>query len=159
MKKTVLLKFLLVLLCVSGCSNRSPEGTLEEFYNYNEPGNESLDPLILAGKKVVPLVIEKVKNKNMPRRRLAIEFLGNGSYEQALPVLKQIMTDDSEEAHFRAAALIAVFQIDEESGKRFAQENRYKADDLGEVARDILESKEYLKSRRTYFDALIGRHD
>jgi len=157
--KNIILLCLVTLLCVSGCSTRSPEAALEEFYNYNEPGNESLDPLILAGKKAVPLVIEKVKDKNMPRRRLAIEFLGNGSYEQSLPVLKQIMTDDSEEAHFRATALIAVFQIDEELGRRFAQENKDKADDLGEAARDILESKEYLRSRRTYFDALIGRHD
>jgi uncharacterized lipoprotein NlpE involved in copper resistance len=148
----------LILFVVLGCSTRSPEQILEEFYNYNEPDSESLDPLILAGEKVVPLIIEKIRDRSMQRRRLAIDFLGNGEYEQALPVLIKILNDETEESHFRVAALISIFQIAENLGNEFAQ--RYKNDsNLGKTSMDILSNKDYLRYRRTYIDALFRRHD
>ncbi len=149
---------LFILLFAVACSNKSPEAVLEEFYNYNEPGSESLDPLILAGERVVPLIIEKIQDKNMQRRRLAIEFLGNGSYKQATSVLEKIVRDETEENHFRVTALIAIFQIDKNLGSQFAQQ--YKEDSiLGKTLNDILANKEYLHYRRTYLDALFRRHD
>jgi hypothetical protein len=157
--KTAVLLNCLILLCAFGCSTHSPERVLEEFYNYHEPDSESLDPLILAGKKVVPLIIEKIQDRNMQRRRVAIDFLGNGSYKQALPVLEKIMKDETEENRFRAAALISVFKIDKNYGRQFAQQYKDNEDDLGKAARDILDHKDYLKYRRTYLDALFRRHD
>jgi HEAT repeat protein len=158
MKKVVLLNCL-ILLCVFACSTRSPEAVLEEFYNYNEPDSESLDPLILAGEKVVPLVMERVQDRNTQRRRLAIQFLGNSSYKQALPVLEKIMKDETEESHFRSTALISIFKIDEKLVKQFAQQYKVSKNDLGDIARDILANKDYLNYRRTYTDALLRRHD
>jgi len=46
----------------------------------------SADPLILNGRRVVPLVIAELPNKNMRLRRDAIGFLGNGGYPEGLPV-------------------------------------------------------------------------
>src|SRR5262245_45882955 len=80
----------------------SAEGALNRFYTYgNDPDDAVaedmlMDPLIVAGEKVVPLVIREIKNKEMPRRRYAIGFLGNGSYKQALPALEDIFQDLSE---------------------------------------------------------------
>ena len=101
----------LISICflLFGCSNQSPEQVLEEFYSYNEPDSESLHPLILAGSEVVPLIIKKIQDRNMKRRRLAIDFLGNGEYKQALSVLTNILNDETEENHFRQLA--SVFNI------------------------------------------------
>lgn len=157
MKLIIILSFF-ILLFATACSHKSPDAVLEEFYNYHEPDSESLDPLILAGEKVVPLIIEKIQDKYMNRRRLAIDFLGNGEYKQALPVLQKIMQDENEEQHFRQTCLISIFQIDKTVGTEFAQ--YYKNDIvLGEISKDILSNKEYLHYRRTYIDALLRRHD
>ena len=94
----------------------------------------------------------------MQRRRLAIDFLGNGSYNQAIPVLEKIVRDETEENHFRVTALIAIFKIDKNLGNQFSQQ--YKEDSiLGKTSKDILANKEYLHYRRTYLDALFRRHD
>lgn len=149
---------LLFLPFLFSCTTRAPEAVLEEFYNYQEPDSESLDPLILAGNKVVPLIIEKIRDRNMKRRRLAIDFLGNGEYRQALPTLEKIMLDETEERRFRETALISIFRIDKKLGDKFAQQ--YKNDGgLGKIAQDILSNKDYLDNRRTYLDALFRRHD
>lgn len=157
MKRFFVLSFI-VLLFAFGCSRQSPEEVLEEFYHYHAPDSEGLDPLILAGERVVPLIIEKIQDKNMPRRRLAIDFLGNGSYRQAVPVLEKILKDETEEEHFRTTALTSIFQIDENLGNQYAQQ--YKDDQvLGKTSSDILARKEYITYRRTYLDALFRRHD
>src|SRR5262249_34357032 len=118
-----------------------------------------MDPLILAGDKVVPLVIEAVKNKEMERRRYAIAFLGNGSYKQAIPVLEEILGDASEKDYVRGDALQSIYQIDDALGLHYAQEHQDSLDSLGQRAKDILSGRDYIKERRSYADALMGKHD
>lgn len=95
----------------------------------------------------------------MPRRRLAIEFLGNGSYNEAIPVLEVILNDRSEQEHIRITALVAIYQIEPQQGTRDAVRYQLESGELGKVSKDILAKKDYLDYRRTYFDALIRRHD
>ena len=137
----------------------SPEETLEIFYHNEGPEDTLMDPLILAGHPVVPLVIERVKDKNMPRRRYAIGFLGNGSYTQALPVLETILQDSSEQDYFRSDALHSIYQIDAGLGIKYAQLHRSESNDLGKVSQDLLSRKRLVPEIRTYLDALLGRHD
>ena len=102
----------LILLGVVSCSSRSsPEEALEDFCKYDGGEETLMDPLILAGDKVVPLVLENIRNKQMPKRRYAIEFLGNGTIRQALPVLEELVKNNTEEDFIRGDALQAIYRI------------------------------------------------
>lgn len=149
---------LLAIFLVS-CGSKSPETTLAEFYSYAGAEDQLLDPLILEGDKVVPLVMEKIQYKDMPRRRYAISFLGNGSYRESLPVLQQILGDKAEPDHFRCSALQSIFQIDVQLGTTYAEKFQVENDCLGEMAKAILAKDTWIDRRRSYLDAWLGLHD
>jgi hypothetical protein len=143
---------------LTGPNNNSPKETLQRFYDNNGPEDTLMDPLILAGEAVVPLVLKEVKNKNMPRRRYAIEFLGNGAYREALPALESILKDTTEEDYFRGDALRSIYLIDESRGQEFAQEYKDQTNYLGELSRRVVARDDQLKKRRAYSDAVVGKH-
>jgi len=118
-----------------------------------------MDPLIKAGSAVVPLVLKEVKNKNMPRRRYAIAFLGNGSYREALPVLEAILNDPTEEDYIRGDALQSIYMIDQVRSKEFAQTYGKNEDYLGDVSRRIIKGDNQLNKRRSYLDAVAGNSE
>ena len=154
------LNFIIVLaVLTAACASTSPETALGQFYTYKGPEDTMIDPLILAGDKVVPLVIERVKDKRMPRRRYAIGFLGNGSYRQALPVLREIVQDRSEEDYFRGDALQSIYMIDEGLGLSLAERYKSETDYIGDVAKDLLGERRHVPERRSYFAAWLSRHD
>jgi len=142
----------------------TPAEALQKFYVYGaEPGagvaeDMLMDPLILAGNGVVPLVLEQLPNQHMPRRRYAIAFLGNGSYAAALPSLRTILADQRELDLFRGDALRAIGCIDVIEGKRRAPEFAVQADYLGAVARESLQPG-YACQRRSHAQAAAGQHD
>lgn len=136
-----------------------PEEALKRFYESDGPEDTLMDPLILAGDSVVPLVLKEVKNKSMPRRRYAIGFLGNGSYKEALPNLEGILQDPLEEDYFRGDALQSIYMIDESRGKGLAQKYEDHQNYLGEIARRVTAEDSKLKKRRTYSDAVLGKHE
>lgn len=144
---------------VTNSNQLSPDDALQRFYNNNGPEETLMDPLIVAGDKVMPLVMREVKNKEMPRRRYAIAFLGNGSYRDAIPVLENILRDTREEDYFRADALTSIYMIDESMGLRLAQQYKDQADYLGDVSRRVLAGDAQLRKRRSYADAIVGMHD
>ena len=117
-----------------------------------------IDPLILAGRGVVPLVIAEVRKRDMPKRGYAIHFLGNGRYRAALPVLECIVRDETEHELSRSDALRAIYHIDRSLGRRYA--DRYQARDapLGVAARAIGAGRLRVR-RRTYLEAVLGHHD
>lgn len=158
-----LLLILIILLIgvTSACGNQpsTPEEILERFYHNERPEETLKDPLILGGDRVVPLVIERVKDKKMPRRRYAIAFLGNGSYAQALPVLQTILHDSSELDYFRTDALHSIYQIDAALGLKYAQSYTNESNDLGESSRDLLSEKRFVRARRTYLAAWVASFD
>ncbi len=140
-------------------SHIPPEQVLKQFYDNDGPEDTLMDPLILGGDGVVPLVVKEVKDKDMRRRRYAIGFLGNGSFKQAVPTLESILQDDSEKDYFRGDALHAIFMIDESLGSRYAKTYINRSDYLGEISKRILNGDKSLKERRTYSDALTSRHE
>jgi hypothetical protein len=166
-KRPLVLVIMVAIICllVWIALHRDPKAALHQFHTYGDGVEEAvaedmlMDPLILAGKRVVPLVIEEVRNREMPRRRYAIGFLGNGSYRQALPVLEQILSDASEIDYFRGDALHAIYLIDGSLGCKYAQVHGGDRDYVGRIACDILAGRSWLKDRRSYWDALVGRHD
>jgi hypothetical protein len=121
--------------------------------------DQLMDPLILAGEKVIPLVLEGVQDPNMPRRRYAIGFLGNCECKQAIPLLLSILEDTQEEDYFRGDALRAIARIRPEYGKELAKEYLSAEGHLAHIATLILKDDPYISRRRTFSDALQRRHD
>ncbi len=142
----------------SACSTPSgtPAQALEAFYMNKGPEETLMDPLILAGEPVVPLVIERIKDRQMPRRRYAIGFLGNGSYKQALPVLQTILQDGSELDYIRADALHSIYQIDSALALKYAAAYKTESNDLGQVSQDLILNRRLVPARRTYREAWLA---
>lgn len=122
-------------------STESARRALDEFYNYKGFEDDRSEPLYHGGAKVIPLVIERVKDKNMPYRIDAIAFLGNKENAQALPVLEQIAKDETEDSFIRKEALESIFLIDENTAKNLAGEYKARNDSLGNYANCILTEK------------------
>ncbi len=118
-----------------------------------------MDPLILSGRRVVPLVIAAVPNKEMRRRRYAIAFLGNGRYRDALPVLEQVLADESEVFYFRADALEAIFRISVERAREVAPRHVNGKDLLGQVAQEIVSGRSPVRRTRSYWQAFLHAHE
>jgi hypothetical protein len=138
-------KFLItavLLSFVSGCPTpQTPENAFNEFLTHETKESYLVQPLCNAGEKVVPLVIEKIKDKDLQRRRYAIGFLGSGNYRQALPVLEKILGDESEQDLFRGDALKSIYLIDLNLGKSLSGKYREREDFLGRIAGELLQGR------------------
>jgi hypothetical protein len=115
-----------------------------------------MDPLIIAGDKVAPAVIEAVNDEKTPKRRYGILFLGNGAYKEALPTLRSILDNPRESEYIRGDALQSIFLIDFVEGQQRADLYKNDPNYLGGIARDILANEEYLQKRRSVIDAILG---
>jgi hypothetical protein len=141
----------------------SPELALKEFYEREVAEDQIMDPLIVAGRNVVPLLEKEVTNPNMPNRRYAIGALGNLGSKSALTVLENLAKMKSEVGYIRCDALVAIGMIDQQEGLRVA--NVVKGEGL-ECLSDIANNLdgnyaqwlEMSAPKRTYFQALLGRH-
>lgn len=163
------LSLILLLVCaISACSESgepainpqpSPEEAMSEFFS--NPGAEDtlMDPLIVAGPAVHPLVIDAIQDPETPRRRYAISFLGNEEVSEALPTLLAILNDESELPYFRGDALVAIYKIDSERAKLIASQFGDREDPLGYYASDVLTDADYLSERRSLAKARLRWHD
>src|SRR5262245_48763067 len=139
---------------------RNPVEALKDFYEAKDRAEDQLmDPLILTGSSVVPLVLKELPNKDMRLRRYAIGFLGNGRYSEALPMLEVILNDKSEIYYIRAEALEAIFQISQSRAKELAPNFVNGQELLGEVAREIVAGKNPIYFERSYWEAFRHVHD
>ena len=117
-----------------------------------------MDPLILNADLVKDRVIQDILNPKMDKRRYAIGFLGNERIAKAIPVLFQILSDESEKDYFRGDALESIWQIDQTQGRQLAEEYSSREDYLGMIAKGLLDGS-HKPYERTKADARIGRHD
>lgn len=139
---------------------RNPEAALRDFYNAEDRAEDQrMDPLILTGRGVVPLVLKEIPNKEMRLRRYAIGFLGNGRYAEALPTLEAILQDESETHCFRADALQAIYQISKNRAEELAPLYVTSDDLLGQVAGDIVSGRSLVYFERSYWEAFWHSHD
>ncbi len=139
---------------------RDPEEALADFYEAKDRAEDQLmDPLILNGRRVVPLVVAEIPNKDMRLRRYAIGFLGNGRHAEAFPALEKILADESEVYYFRADALEAIYQMSQERARALAPEYTNGEDLLGRAAREIVAGRSPVLWERTYFQAFLHRHE
>ncbi len=142
----------------------SIDEAFSEFYNADVAEDQLMDPLILAGPKVVPILIEKIKDKDMYRRRYAIGAIGNLGYRSAIPTLKNLLEDPSEEDYYRCDALNLISMIDIVKGRQLAIQYRDEKNNcLASLGVAILseDSDTWRRSnymRRSYYQALLGKH-
>ncbi|WP_144993647.1 hypothetical protein [Polystyrenella longa] len=118
-----------------------------------------MDPLILCGEPVVPIVLSHIGDKELSRRFAAIQFLGNGRYSAALPILREILNDNEELSEYRAVALDSIFLIDKSSGKELAKEYAPLDDELGLISKHIEARGQSYFTERTYWQALTRYHE
>jgi len=143
-----------------GIVRSNPEKAYWEFcYSEHRAEDQLMDPLILCGKNVIPLVTSSIKNPEMPRRLYAIHFLGNSRAVEALPTLRSILQSKEERDGIRAGALLAIAMIDLSEGKARVKGLRMNGGIIGDIANGILMEDEELLRRRTYFEALLRSHD
>lgn len=165
MKNHILLTISLSLLSVIGIillsiyfiagRHRPPEVILKDFYSADCPEICLMDPLILAGDKVVPLVLRDIVDKAKHRRIYGIGFLGNGKYQCAVPTLTNIIENKSEDKYVRMAAFEALYSIDVSEAKRLAGQYDSVADILINTAKAIKEDNVNI-SYRSFWSALFG---
>lgn len=137
----------------------SADEVLKDFYTAEGRAEDMLmDPLILHADIVAPLVITEIKNPEMNKRRYAIGFLGNERINEALPVLRSILSNEKEKDYFRADSLVSIFMIDKNEGLALANKYSVNKDFLGHVARGLLDGCYHL-FKRSYWQALVGRHE
>lgn len=138
-----------------------PEKALYTFYTAeSNEQTDLIDPLILAGRRVVPLLLKEIIRRDMPRRRHAIAALGNLGDWRAMPALEAILHDQTEQDFFRADALEAIALIDKDVGRYFAKqyadsESMY----LAQVSKNIIAGGRDSLYRRSFFDALYKGHE
>ena len=100
-------------------------------------------------------LIEAIKDPAMQGRQLAIEFLGEGGYGDALPVLDAIVRDPAEPDRLRVAALEASFLIARYKGRLLARE--FQNDPvLGASADTILHNEDAIRNRPSRVQTLIN---
>ena len=139
---------------------REPHEALNDFYEAKDRAEDQLmDPLILAGSDVVPMVVAELPNKEMRMRRYAIGFLGNGRYPQALQSLEAVLRDETEIYYFRADALGAIYLISPARAKELAPQHVRGQELLGKVAQDIVAGKNPIYFERSYWNAFWHVHN
>ena len=163
MKKTIITITVLLVAAVVGVSiwltQPTVDSVMKDFHAAEGRAEDMLmDPLILNADMVKDRVIQDIKNPEMDKRRYAIGFLGNERIAKAIPVLLQILSGESEKDYFRGDALESIFQIDETQGRQLAEKYSSRADNLGMIAKGLLDGS-HRPYERTKADALIGRHD
>jgi len=141
----------------------SPQRAMKVFYG-RQPENSFrivaeetlMDPLIVSGDRVVPLILQEIRNRSMERRVYAIGFLGYGKYVEAIPDLVLILMDGQDSEHARGSALRAIHRISPRLGRRLAAEYSERSDSLGVSAARIVEGDPALLERRGRWDALLN---
>jgi hypothetical protein len=82
----------------------SPAEAVKSFYEREVAEDQLMDPLILAGPDVIPLLEQDLRDPNVPRRRYAIGAVGDIGDKSALPTLRKILEDRSEVDYIRCDA-------------------------------------------------------
>lgn len=138
----------------------TPEEALHRFHFPSEVRAEDqiMDPLIVAGKKVVPLLLKEIQDKSMPQRRYGIAALGHLGDLSAVPALEGILKDPLEIDYFRCDALEAIALLDSDAARILAKEQTSSSVDcINQLVEALINGK--LPTRRTYLQALVGWHE
>jgi HEAT repeat protein len=108
------------------------------FYDesFHEPDID--DPLIAAGRPMVPAICEAISHPDMKYRGYAIGALGYIGDRRALPTLVGVIENAGETVSMRNEALLAIYRIDRALGARYARQYRHADAPVARTAEAIL---------------------
>jgi len=142
--RRIALVLAVAVLAIVGLACRvNANEAMQSFYENDGPECTLEDPLRRAGSEVVPLVVEAIADKEMPRRRYAISFVGNMADRRGLDALTRIVNDPSERDYFRSDSLEAIQKIDRQLGESLAQAHQSAGGQLGDTASAILQGYKF----------------
>ena len=132
--------FIIAISLIGGCHlvPGTPEAAFHEFQTTQHKESWIVAPLCAAGEMVVPLVTEKIKDKNLDRRIYGIGFLGTTETKIPMDTLEAIVMDETETEGFRSTALESLFLVDETRGRAVALKFIERSDYLGKAAKEVL---------------------
>ena len=168
-QKTEKLVTAILILCAVGVgtvkvlryARPSPQTALQDFRDPDSARkrDQRMDPLILSGRRVVPLVMSALDRDELSRSRReeAVRFLGNGGYTEAIELLKEMFADSGEPESIRAEALRSIALIDRDLATEYARGYMRDLSAIGNLARELDRGDTDLLKRRTYWDALLRR--
>jgi hypothetical protein len=139
---------------------RPVEAVIAEFLERDGVAEDQLiDPLVLAGSRVVPTLVERVRNPTMPRRLYALSAIGLLGDESHVAELDDVLLDPSNSNSLRLGAFRAIAALD----CTRATSRIEVAATLGAHANllEVVEQRgcEGVGSDRTVWQALIGYHE
>ena len=114
------------------------------FYNNTGGEEELMTPLVKAGPKMTPAILEAISHKDMKQRRYAIGALGHLKDRRAVEPLTAVLKDKREEDYFRGDALHAIYQIDQKLGSELAKQFSGQGDNLKMIAGAIIKKEPWL---------------
>ena len=147
--------FILVMATFTFACAPSYEEQWENFQRWEGTEETMMDPLIVSGDGIVITVLKKIKDKKQVGRGVAIMFLWNGDYKQAIPVLEEILKDQNDDERVRA--MLAIYGLDPVLGMSYAKQLQNQHDELGKTAKSIVKTKTgWLADKRYFTDAFIS---
>lgn len=141
---------------------KTPKAAMRDFYEREVAEDQIMDPLILAGDGVAPLLEEKIGNSDMPNRRYAIGALGNLKSRSSLAILKRLAQKTSEIDYIRCDALAAIGMIDRREGIVVWNSIRKEGLECLSGVNNANDYSQWLQlnsPRRSYLVALLGWHN
>ena len=152
--KAALLVISLLLPMSMACSfvPTTPEYAFRDFQTFETKESYIVLPPCNAGNKVVPIVNQRVREKDLDRRLYAIVFLGVYGDDASVSTLKDLVSDESETEYFRSAALESIFVLRSDDGRAISLKYVDRTDLLGRRARNLLAVEDAM----TYADAYRG---
>ena len=139
-----------------------PKRAFDAFKNRDCAEDQIIHPLIVCGKKIVPLLIDEINDKNMNKRGYAILALGHIGDSSALPALKQILYDQNEKYFIRYGAIRAIAMIDTDYAKNIARNIGVKEHQVISVFCQKLLKDEvpaFMLEKKTFWSAVLDRHE
>ena len=139
-----------IVITITGCYlvPGTPEAAFHEFQTSQQKESFIVAPLCAAGEVVVPLVTEKIKDKNLDRRIYAIGFLGTAESKIPVDALERIVMDETEGEGYRSEALRSLFLVDEIRGRATGLKFTERSGSLGKVANEVIAVTEHSQYKK-----------
>jgi hypothetical protein len=116
------------------------------FHNQSVAEGYIVRPIEEAGKKIGPILTEKIEDKQMKYRRYAILGLQKIDYQPATDLMGQILFDKTEQEVYRADAYETLRTFDNEISNKLIREFKQQAKDS--IENKVIELGEYFYENR-----------
>ena len=132
---------------------RSEDQILEEFLLTQSPEIQQVDVLILTCGRITPKIIERIKERDTPKRKYMIAFLGAVKARQGIHQLRRLVEDPSETVGIRTDSLRAMGAIDSAVALALAERHLGEGGEFSEICGAYIDSEILPIPSRGFWDA------